>query len=101
MMADDAVAEETFTVTVKGVTYKCACVSGCRLMNSMGKGEKSGDMFVEVMLYSIIEPKFTRKELQNLPPNIFIPLGTEIMAHHDFGILGLGQPDFSGTSKTM
>jgi hypothetical protein len=94
--------EKTFVVTVNGVTYTCRELSGFRLMNVMGQVQKgAGYMFRDAILVSVIEPKLTRKQVEeDFDVATFNGIGNAIMARYDLKSLTEDQPDFLDGSKT-
>ncbi|MBN2734723.1 MAG: hypothetical protein JXQ82_07705 [Methanomicrobiaceae archaeon] len=74
-------ADETFEFDLEGDTFTCRKISGLELAKCLDKRNLS-DMYRNLILKCMVEPKFSTKEIEKLSAKYFMGLGSRILQEH-------------------
>ncbi len=86
--------EETFEFELEGDSFTCRKISGIELSKCLDKKNLS-DLYRNLILKCMIEPKFTTKEIEKLSAKYFMGFGSKILQEH-----GADIEDFLNTGRT-
>lgn len=73
---------ETFEFELEGDTFTCRKISGLELARCLDKRNVS-DTYRNLILKCLIEPKFSKQEIERLSPKYFLGIGSKILDAHN------------------
>ena len=88
-------------IQIDGTTYKVKELSDYRLLKIAESHNSSADLYKELILATVVEPKLTKEEVEEWKDGRFYKLGVEILKIHGDRLKKLNSKEFDEFLKNL